>query len=763
MGVKLVYIMAHSHTRSFVQWLRSLDSSALSALLSARPDALAPPPPGITSLAERLLLPASLRRAVLRTHAFDIALLHVAASQGAEFSPIVAPDLVQSLLPILQREDPSISKNTTEALVEQSQAHLAELGLCMNVDEGMMIPRGVMSALPPGLEPAIAFEPLELQEQLENLDQKQRAIIDTLNHGGGTGTTRDAAIDADPQRPIPKLIAQGLLLRINEHTVRLPAMVRAALRGLVPAPPTLLPPKNWPPRYPEGLQPDDAATGAGLEVVRLMRALIEHLGDHPGVLVKSGALAQRTTQQLCAALDIEPEVLAQLLSVGVAARLIARGEPNPLPASDTGGDYLAPSTDADAWMLDPMAKQWAHLLTAWWMHANWAFWLIGTPDAKGQARKIFSAETIQRDVPQRRQALLESATANGGTKAQIERALAFAHPILALNISTEEIDAQLRNAMWIGALGPNLEPTAQLVALIQQEPVLPVCSAATPDPVEYFIPQGDMTILVPGPLTPKIESELKLLADVESSGLASVYRLSDASIRRALDAGRTAAEIKDFFHQHTLGELPQAVGFLVDDASRKHGSIRGGAALSYIRSEDEALLQEAIRADSTHRLGLRRIAPTVAIAQVPLFQVIEQLRQAGLMPVAEDEQGVALDLRPAPSRIAIGPAPQTSKTQPSIEAALKAIQAGDAANLAAEQAATTTPSSAKETLGLLRAAVRANQQVMLGFVDNTGRVQRTLVTPVDVSAGKLSAVEAATDEVQHYPLHRITEVGQLEG
>ncbi|WP_164470400.1 helicase-associated domain-containing protein [Corynebacterium pseudopelargi] len=755
--------MAHSHTRSFVDWLRSLDQQALAALLGARPDALAPPPPGITSLAERLLLPASLRRAVLQAHAFDIALLHVAASQGAEFSPIVAPDLVQSLLPILQREAPEITTQRVATLVEQSQEHLAQLGLCMNFSEGMMIPRGVMSALPSGLEPAIAFEPSQLQSQLDGLDQKQRAIIDTLNHGGGTGTTRDAAIDADPQRPIPQLIAKGLLLRINEHTVRLPAMVRAALRGLTPAAPTLLPPDNWPPVYPQDLAANDAATGAGLEIVRLMRTVIEYLGQHPGVLVKSGALAQRTTQQLCTALEIDQEVLAQLLSVAVAARLIARGEPQPLPASDTGGDYLAPTSQADAWMTQPMAKQWAHLLESWWLQANWALWLIGTPDAKGQAHKIFSADTILRDLPQRRQALLEAAAANGGSTKRIEQALAFAHPILALNISTEEIEAQLRNAMWIGALGPDLAPTAQLVALIQQDSVLPACEAATPDPVEYFIPQGDMTVLVPGPLSPKIEAELKLLAQVESPGLASVYRLNDASIRRALDAGRTAAEIKEFFHRHTLGELPQAVGFLVDDAARKHGSIRGGAALSYIRSDDEALLQEAIRADSSHRLGLRRIAPSVAIAQVPLVQVIEQLRAAGLMPVAEDDQGVALDLRPAPSRIPLAPAPQASSTQPSIEAALKAIEAGDALNRAAEHASTTTPSSAKETLGLLRAAVRANQQVMLGFVDNTGRVQRILVAPVDVSAGKLSAVEAATDKVEHFPLHRITEVGQIQG
>ena len=41
-------------------------------------------------------------------------------------------------------------------------------------------------------------------------------------------------------------------------------------------------------------------------------------------------------------------------------------------------------------------------------------------------------------------------------------------------------------------------------------------------------------MIAPGPLVPELRGRIALVADVESAGAATVYRVSDASVRRAL-------------------------------------------------------------------------------------------------------------------------------------------------------------------------------------------------------------------------------------
>ncbi|MBX4308611.1 helicase-associated domain-containing protein, partial [Mycobacterium tuberculosis] len=66
----------------------------------------------------------------------------------------------------------------------------------------------------------------------------------------------------------------------------------------------------------------------------------------------------------------------------------------------------------------------------------------------------------------------------------------------------------------------------------------PVLRAALPEPVSEVIVQADLTILAPGPLVPELAADFALLADVESAGAATTYRVTETSLRRALDSGR---------------------------------------------------------------------------------------------------------------------------------------------------------------------------------------------------------------------------------
>ena len=71
--------------------------------------------------------------------------------------------------------------------------------------------------------------------------------------------------------------------------------------------------------------------------------------------------------------------------------------------------------------------------------------------------------------------------------------------------------------------------------------------ATLPAPIDHVLLQADLTAVAPGPLEAGLARELDLAADVESAGGATVYRFSEPSIRRALDAGRSATDLHHLF------------------------------------------------------------------------------------------------------------------------------------------------------------------------------------------------------------------------
>ena len=260
------------------------------------------------------------------------------------------------------------------------------------------------------------------------------------------------------------------------------------------------------------------------------------------------------------------------------------------------------------------------------------------------------------------------------------------------------------------------------------------------------------------PLPRSLQTELDLLGELESAGQASVYRVTETSVRRALDTGRTAEELRTWLADHTLGEVPQSVTYLIEDVARRHGTLRGGPAMSYLRCDDPSLLAEAARTPAAERVALKVIAPTVAVAQAPLVRVIEALREAGFQPVAEDATGAALDIRPKPARL---PAPDIPARAPHqldesrISAAVAAIRRADGAK---EAGAAVSGADTQTTLALLQAAARGGRTVTLGFVDKHGRAVHRTVTPLTVTGGQVDALDEVTGQVQRFMLHRITEV-----
>lgn len=675
---------------TFPEYLHSLDDDQLRALIRSRPDAFFPTPPSTGSLATRLSLPGSASRALRQLSAADLAVLEKLADAGAELDPVDASGFGD---------------------VE----HLRELALVFGPVDGLRVAPGTLSALPPGWRVTDTL-PDGATEALAALPARERKVQETLAASGGVGTTSAAGPDADPSAPVPRLLAAGLLVRVDANTVRLPRPVRDAMRGLPPREFPLNPPAV-PPVDPHSV--DEAAVAQGLDAVRQMRQLVMALMDTPVTLNKDGTVGVRAAANLEKGLGFDPRLL---ITVGESAGLIGRGNVD-------DQDVLSTTRDALTWIDATLADQWAILLVGWAASP----WRVDT-DAK-----LLSADMHAPAVRNARLTILRHA---GRTEQ-----LLFHAPLEASGFSQQLIQAVVGEAAFVGALAgtPDLAQSTPLRALLEGDDVASAAASLVPASVDTLIAQGDMTMLAPGPLEPDMASFIERIAELESPGLASVWRVTEDSVRRGFDGGLTAEEVHSWLKQHVLGEVPQAITFLVDDTARTHGAIRAGNALSYIRSADPALI-----ATAAERCGLRILAPTVAVSELPLSKLMSDLRAAGMQPTAEDNNGATLNMAPEPALVAATPstlprAPRATGEQ--VEAIVAKLRAAEA-DSAAESGGTTF-----ETL---RAAARARRHVSVGFVDKQGRGRTLTVLPLSVSAGQVDALDEAADQVVRIALPRIT-------
>jgi hypothetical protein len=354
------------------------------------------------------------------------------------------------------------------------------------------------------------------------------------------------------------------------------------------------------------------------------------------------------------------------------------------------------------------------------------------------------------------------------------------------------------DAARVLALGERLGDAARLLA-----PLLP-------EPLDHVLLQADLTAVAPGPLQRPLAEMLGVLADVESKGGATVYRFTPASVRRALDAGRTASDLHTFLAEHSRTPVPQPLAYLIDDVARRHGHLRVGAASAYVRCDDDALLREILADKRSAGLRLRALAPTVLASAADPATLLEGLRTMGYAPAAESAEGDVLitraDAHRTPPRTPPAPVPDGPPVPDTtlLAAAVRAIRAGDRAATAARRpgpagsgagsgsgsgagsgaGASTGPgsgsgsgdsagagggapgalprTSAAETLATMQAAVLTGESLWIGYVNAEGAASQRVIAPVRVEGGFVTAYDHTADEVRTYPLHRVTGVAELE-
>lgn len=684
-------------TESYRDWLSRLPDEDLRALLSNRSDVLSPAPKDFDALATRLILPMHVADALAASNAEQLAVLEDIAHRGGEVG-------------MVEDTNPTITKQ------------LKERGLVFGDAPQVRIVTAVMGSLPTGwsLRNQVEFD----EKDLATLAPEERRVLDALSTSDGMGYTTDTEPDINSEDPAKRLLAKGFLERINAHSVRLPHSLARLLAGDT-TPPIPTTPSGRAGTPDPDTKADDAGAAAGLEAVRGMERLIELLGSHPISLLKDSSVGVRPLNQLAKDLALEKEEVARLICLGHHARLLHRGEPDGLE-----GHFLAATTGSQDWLEANLGEKWRILLDAC-RTSPWASW---------SDSRVLAEDSLVRRLPRFRAFVLgvyaHSAVALNDE--EFWEDLRFRSPLFASHTRTVTIEKLRAEAEWIGA-----------IALGKATRVLGDSAAATslvPETVSEFIIQQDLTVLVPGPLEPTTHRTLASLADLESPGLASVYRISEATIRRGMDQGLTAQEMTDFLEAHSPTGVPQALGFAIGDVAKRHGTLRSGPALSYLRSEDPALLELAAASVP----GLRLLAPTVAVSQLRVGELLEKLRAKGLSPTAEDESGASLAVAPEPYLL---PTPRTKprKREPaSVDDAVQVLRQS-AQNPSAQKEEEPDP------LTLARAAARFHADIVISYADKSGEIRTVTVKPLSVEGGYIDALGTAGKPVR-FPVHRISSV-----
>jgi hypothetical protein len=311
------------------------------------------------------------------------------------------------------------------------------------------------------------------------------------------------------------------------------------------------------------------------------------------------------------------------------------------------------------------------------------------------------------------------------------------------------------HALGVVGRGAIASPGRKMLASETPDAVVAAMDKVLPEPIDHFLLQADLTVIVPGPLQRELAEQLGAVANVESAGAAMVYRISEASIRRALDTGRTASELHALFSRHSKTPVPQGLTYLIDDVARRHGQLRVGMAQSFVRCEDAALLAQAVASPAAEPLEMRLLAPTVAVSQAPISEVLAALRDAGFAPAAEDSTGAIVDIRARGARVPVPPRRRTYRASPSpTSQTLGAI-------VAVLRKVATTPSSRLDptvAISQLQEAAHLQSSVVIGYVDPAGVATQRVVAPINIRGGQLTAYDPASGRVREFAIHRVTSV-----
>lgn len=792
--------------RSLAEDLRSRSDAALQALLASRPDLLNPIPSDLSSLAARAASRPSVQRVLDQLNLFylqvidalcvlpdQVSVREVVALVGADVDDTLdgIDKLREQALVFGDDDNLSVVRTLREVvgppagLGPSAEALLSSYGSArldvMLGDHGLP-PTGDASAASQVLAGVLA-DPDRLTRLLADAPDDALKAARALATGPPTGRVERARREVDvasAATPVEWLLARGLLVGLDDATVALPREVALHLRGgrvhpdPQPAPPELAL------REVDRREVQRAAAGAAFTLVRLVEDAVELWSAEPPKALRAGGLGVRERARAAASLDVSETFLSLLVEVAHAAGLF--------DVSADVEEVWLPTPTADRWLEQDTAARWAMLVTAW-VDTTRVAGLAGTTDQRGRALVPLGPDLDRALAPEVRRstlACLAEAAARGGrsssaapTTDSLVARISWHAPRRGGRLRDDLVRWTTEEAELLGVTGRGaLCGAASALLAEDQNGAERELAAQLPAPLEHVLLQADLTAVAPGPLTSDLARRLRMVANVESTGGATVYRFGEATVRRALDAGWSADDVVSLLERHSRTPIPQPLSYLVQDVARRHGRIRVGAASSYVRCDDESLVSEIAADRRVAQLRLRRLAPTVLAAQASGEVVLARLREIGHAPAAEGTDGDVVVRRRDVRRAAVRrPVPklvvEREKPQPDLlSAAVRALRAGDRATTALlrrdpatgrnDSSGVAVRRPVADVLATLQQAVATGEPLWVGYVNAEGHASERIVEPISVQGGYVSAYDHLRDEVRTFSLHRITGVSTLE-
>ena len=429
-----------------VDWLRAQDDATLAALVRLRPDLTVPPPADITVLATRAGVRASVHRTCDDLDTPTLAALEALVVADADSAPVPRAEIAELL-----------GSDVPADLIETALSALRARALIWDVDAASpnagplfsLVPaaRDVVPRYPGGLGRTAAglAGSSALPELLAAVDADERRVLDALAAGPPIGRSRAAA---DPDGPVGRLLAKGLLLRVDNETVELPRQVGLALRGDHPLGNLRLTSPALDVRDRGTTTVDATAGGAALELLRRVEALIGFWGAAPPPLLRSGGLGVRDLRRTAKEIDADEPTTALVVELASGADLVA-------PSDGVTPEWM-PTTQADVWLTGGPEIRWS-LLARTWLELPRLPGMVGRKDDTGKAINALSDGVRRPLAPRDRRRVLEglaelSPGHAAAVPAQLADVLAWRTPRRGGRLRDEVVGWTLAEATTLGVV-----------------------------------------------------------------------------------------------------------------------------------------------------------------------------------------------------------------------------------------------------------------------------------------------------------------------
>ena len=576
-----------SHFPTYLEWLAAHPDDALTEYFNRVVTTIAP-----TELPLSHELPVHSEHALdaLLTHTTgtQLAILHAASELDAARTPATVADFTDTLAELFdiagtpRDEIPSTAEFATAAagLVHLGLLYSPAVNLAQDIDQiaaewqpdaTFAVPPHVPGAFNPATEHLWRLvdahrNPLsmiDLMNLYREQTDRQRSVLHMLHANGGVGHSAAFQPGADPDHPLAQMLAAGLLDRLDDTTVRVTGRLQVLLKRVAPSPPGGVwttrnptePNHNEPEEHPTDPHPTDPhLVPRTVQLITDVCDALEDLATHPITPLNRGGIGIREIKKIATRRGITEELASMQLTFLLETKLLALGETTPRFEGSVE-PFFAITEAALDFLESDLATQWAQLISNW-LTSDYAPWLVDGSDVRIGQKEAYSPLAAR----------LRELWPKLSTGEEMETLLWRLRPALAWQTSVEVWDDLLAESRQVGFAAAGAHAGELSTSELAQH-----LAAELPDPVDYLIVQSDHTILAPGPLRADDAHMLAAFAEKESSGMATVWRVTTDSLRHGFSRGLGSAAIVEFLSRMSPTPLPQSLTYVVEDTWRGPG------------------------------------------------------------------------------------------------------------------------------------------------------------------------------------------------